>query len=151
MTMVRTGEIGVLRLLYTCSAHAKTLSARPKHTFPSSTQPSQLKRGLMPPLKSVAVTPFFLRHHKSYAYPDRPLRSSTRNIAPLGFERPYSCLWTTDSHVLSHTANAFLKMSAPFCCVRTKSASGDWKSFQHMGANEAAEEDSAPATSEGGR
>jgi len=79
----------------------------------------------MPPLKSVAVTPFFLRHHKSYAYPDRPLRNSTRNIAPLGFGHLYSYLWAVGSYVLSHMTDAFVKITALFCCVSTKSASGD--------------------------
>jgi hypothetical protein len=37
-------------------------------------------------------------------------------------------------------------MTALFCCVGTKSASGDGNPIQHMGGNEVAEEDAACAT-----
>jgi hypothetical protein len=42
----------------------------------------------MPPLRSLAVTPLYTRHHYWYTYADRPLRSSTRSNASLG---PMDC------------------------------------------------------------
>jgi hypothetical protein len=86
--MVRMVEVSVLVwLLYTCSARNKIVHSAHTH-IPFTTQPSQLKTGFMPPLRSLAVTPVYTRHHYWYTYADRPLRSSTRSNASLG---PMDC------------------------------------------------------------
>jgi hypothetical protein len=58
-------------------------------------------------------------------YPDRPLRSSRSGVSSSRLGDLYSRLGAADKHVLTHTIDAFLKMTTLFCCVEVKPARGD--------------------------